>query len=81
MQKALKISSVPGALLKILMYCVLEKIISLSKKELRTESTESASEFCVDTSKANLIGNVSNMIISNEEGTVDLMHALIGRED
>ena len=68
-------------LLPQLIYYGLEKLVYLSNTELRSMSEELTLTFGSETSKDNLIMNVSNEMIKNEDGIADLMLALIGIEE
>ena len=56
-------------------------LVYLSNTELRSMSEELTLTFGSETSKDNLIMNVSNEMINNEDDTADLMLALIEIEE
>ena len=67
--------------IKKMMFYGLEKLCLLSKTELRSMSTKLIFPFGADISKDDVIVNVPNVMISNEEDTVDLALALIEKEE
>ena len=67
--------------IKKLIQCGLEKLVSLSKTELRSMSEELTLPFGSETSKDYLIMNVSNETINNEYDTADLMLRFIEMEE
>ena len=67
--------------LQKLIQCGLEKLVYISKTELRSMSEELTLPFGSKISKDDLIMNVSNDVINNEDDTVNLMLALIDIEE
>ena len=59
----------------------LEKLFSVAKIELRLISSELILPFGADISKDDLIENTSNVMINEEESAIDLMLALIEKEE